>query len=85
MMTHSGPVNDAALDGLLTDAGLDPAAIRAGMEDPEVTRRLVETRALAERLAISGTPTFILGDQLARGYLPLDQMRDVVAGVREES
>ena len=85
MMTHSGPVNDAALDDLLTDAGLDPGGIRAGMEDPEVTRRLVETRALAETMAISGTPTFIFGDTLARGYLPLDQMRDVVAGVREGS
>lgn len=85
MMTHSGPVNDAALDGLLADAGLDPAKIRAGMDDPEVTRRLVETRALAESLSISGTPTFIFGDVLTRGYLPLEQMREVVAGVREAS
>ena len=85
MMTHSGPVNDAALDELLIDAGLDAAEIRGSMDDPEVTRRLVETRALAETLAISGTPTFIFGDTLARGYLPLDQMRAVVKGVREGS
>lgn len=85
MMTHSGPVNDEALDGLLAGAGLDPAEIRAGMDDPEVTRRLVETRALAEALAITGTPTFIFGDTLTRGYLPLEQMRNVIASVREAS
>lgn len=85
MMTYSGTVNDESLDGILTEAGLDPAEIRAGMDDPEVTRRLVETRALADTLGISGTPTFIVGDSLTRGYLPIEDMRAVIAGAREPS
>ena len=52
------------------------------MDDPEVDRRLAETRALAETLAISGTPTFVVGDRMLRGYLPLDAMQALVAEVR---
>ena len=52
------------------------------MADPEVDRRLAATRALAEKLAISGTPTFVFDNRMVRGYLPLAQMRDLVGEVR---
>jgi len=47
-----------------------------------VDRRLAETRALAERLAISGTPTFVVGDRLLRGYLPPEAMQSLVDEAR---
>ena len=47
-MTAKGPVNDASLDAAIARAGLDLAAIRAGMADAEVGRRLAANRALAE-------------------------------------
>jgi protein-disulfide isomerase len=82
LMQLPGEVTDASLDQALKTAGLDPAAIRTAMEDPEVARRLAATRALAEKLAIGGTPTFVLDNQMLRGYLPLAQMRDLVAAAR---
>ncbi|WP_297974127.1 DsbA family protein [uncultured Amaricoccus sp.] len=84
LMTVEGGITDASLDAALTEVGLDPAAIRAAMQDPEVERRLGETRALAEKLAIAGTPTFVFDDRMVRGYLPLAQMRALVAEVRED-
>ena len=51
-------------------------------QDPEVDRRLAATRELAEKLAISGTPTFVFDNRMVRGYLPLTQMRDLVGEVR---
>ena len=38
--------------------------------------------ALAQRLQISGTPTFVMGDQMVRGYVPLNEMQAVVAEER---
>ena len=35
-------------------------------------------RALAQRLQISGTPTFVLEDELLRGYLPFDQLQVMI-------
>jgi protein-disulfide isomerase len=52
------------------------------MQDPEVERRLGATRALAEKLAIAGTPTFVFDNRMVRGYLPLEQMRALVGEVR---
>jgi protein-disulfide isomerase len=82
MMRHSGPVSDENLDAVLTEAGADPAEIREGMEAPEVSEQLAETPALAETLAVSGTPTFVFDTQMVRGFLPIDQMRSVVEEIR---
>ena len=81
-MSQKGQVTDASLDHALTETGLDPAAIRTAMADPEVDRRLGATRDLAEKLAIAGTPTFVFDNRMVRGYLPLDQMRALVGEVR---
>jgi protein-disulfide isomerase len=82
LMTLKGQVTDTSLDGALTDTGLDPAQIRVAMNDPEVDRRLQATRELADKLAISGTPTFVFDNEMVRGYLPLEQMRSLVGELR---
>lgn len=84
LMRLKAEITDERLDALLTELGLDPAAIRAGMYAPEVDRRLAETRALAETLGISGTPTFVFSDRMLRGYLPLEAMRGLVSEVRAD-
>jgi protein-disulfide isomerase len=63
--------------------GLDAEAIMAEMNSDEVTRRIADTRELAQAMRISGTPTFVFGDQMVRGYAPLDAMLEIVAAVRE--
>lgn len=82
LMRSKGKIDDASLDRALVESGLDPEAIRVAMADPEVERRLGETRALAEKLAIAGTPTFVLADQMVRGYVPLATMQDLVGSAR---
>jgi len=82
LMRLDGPVTDASLDAGLVAAGVDPAAIRAAMDDPEIDRRIAETRALAERLAIRGTPSFVFGDRMVRGFVTADVMRGLVEDLR---
>ncbi len=84
LMALDGPVSEASLDHALAEAELDPAEIRAGMDDPEVTRRLRETQALAQALDVTGTPTFIVQNSIVRGYLPLADMRKLVAELRSD-
>ncbi|MCX7888967.1 MAG: DsbA family protein [Rhodobacteraceae bacterium] len=80
--TFRGAVTRDTLTAFADGLGLDGAAIVAGMDAPEVTRVIEENHALAQKLQISGTPTFVLGDTMLRGYLPLDTMREIVAEVR---
>jgi protein-disulfide isomerase len=71
-----------ALARLAGELGLDAAPIAARMTAPEVTAVLQENRALAETLGISGTPTFVVGRTMVRGYVPLDGMQGIVAEAR---
>lgn len=78
LMTVNGDVTVPMLRRLGKTLGLDTAAIEARMDTEEVTREIAMTRALAQKLRITGTPTFVLQDEMLRGYLPYDQMLALV-------
>lgn len=82
LMTLRGEIGAAALERIATDVGLDPAAVNAQMQTPEVTAIIDANRALGDTMQINGTPTFVIDQTLLRGYLPLDGMRQVVAEER---
>ena len=60
-------LDDAALDRHLASVGLDPAAVRLAAATPEISRQILDVRALATALKIEGTPAFIVGDTLIPG------------------
>jgi len=78
LMTLDGNVTLRSLRRMGATFGLDVDAIEAKMDSPEVTQEITQTRALAQRLQITGTPTFVLQDELLRGFLPYDQMRALI-------
>jgi len=82
LMAFQGDITLPALRRLGSTFGLDMDAVEARMDSPEVTAEIEQTRALAGLLQISGTPTFVMQDELLRGYLPLDQMQALVADKR---
>lgn len=78
LMVFNGDITIESLRRLAETYSLDTAPIEAGMEDDAVTAELTATRALAQALRISGTPTFVLHDEMLRGYLPADQMLSII-------
>jgi len=60
-------LDEAAIDRHLRAVGVDPAAARAGGASAEVKKHIADTRALAQGLAIEGTPAFIVGDRIIPG------------------
>jgi protein-disulfide isomerase len=82
LMEMRGDVTEPALMALAGDVGLDAAAIMAAITDPLVDQTIAYNHELGQRMAISGTPSFVFGDQMVRGYVPLDGMQDIVAAVR---
>ena len=77
-------VTPASLSSLASAFDLDTDAIFAEMESPAVQQVLANNRALGERMQISGTPTFVFGDQMVRGYVDLTQMRAIVEAERAD-
>lgn len=74
--------NTVTLTRLAKSLDLDADAIIAHMESDDVSREIQQTRELAQRLRITGTPTFVLQDEMLRGYLPLKEMQRLVAQKR---
>ncbi len=52
------------------------------MGSDDVTAVIAANHALADTLSIAGTPTFVMGGTLLRGYVPLDAMKQMVADAR---
>lgn len=82
LITLRGEPDEATLTALAGELGLDAAPILARMNAPEVEAVIAANHALGDAMQISGTPTFVVGSQMLRGYLPLDAMQEVVAEER---
>lgn len=78
-----GEPNAATLGKLAEKLGLNAKQVLAKMDSPEVLKVIDTNHALAEKLQLEGTPMFIIGNKMVRGYLPLDGMRDIVARARK--
>ncbi|RVV99838.1 DsbA family protein [Mesobaculum littorinae] len=83
LMTMRGNITDESLRDLAEEQELDVEAVMAGMESDDVRRIITENHELAQKLRINGTPSFVFGDQMVRGYVPLDAMQDIVEEMRE--
>ena len=82
LMAQRGEVSEASLTRLAESLALDTQTVFEAMADPAVSEVINANRALAQNLQITGTPTFVFDDQLLRGYVPLDQMTQIIAELR---
>lgn len=72
-----------ALQGIAEKIGVDGEEVVNLMNTESVSSVLRENMQLAERMAIKGTPTFVIGDQLLRG-VPADGLTAAVKEIRAE-
>ena len=84
LLEFTGEPNEVTLRRLSDGLGLETDDIIAAMDSDAVSKEIAQTRELAQRMRISGTPSFVLGTELLRGYLPADQMQQIADGVRAE-
>ena len=82
LMAFRGEFSQSSLKRLAKSLDLDAGLIIKAMDSDDVSAVISENRALAQRMQISGTPSFVMGAQLVRGYVPLDGMKDIVASSR---
>jgi protein-disulfide isomerase len=82
LITYRGEINLESLTRIAEELGQNPAPILQRMNSDEVSAVIASNHALAQQMQISGTPTFVIGNEMLRGYLALDGMRRIVAGER---
>ncbi|WP_209424341.1 DsbA family protein [Pararhodobacter sp. SW119] len=87
LLTLNGDLTETVTRAIAVELDLDPDAVTARMGSDEITAILAENRALAQRLQINGTPTFVMGGpengQLIRGFLPSEELHNLAGTLRD--
>jgi protein-disulfide isomerase len=82
MMAASGQITEDTVYQVAGSVGLDVDRLKRDMAAPQIEATLKANHALAEALDISGTPGFVVGDQIVPGAIELSSLKELVAGAR---
>lgn len=79
----SGRVDDASIAQAAATAGLDIAAARAAIASPPVVAEIERNLKTAGTLGFTGTPSWVVGDQVLSGAQTLPALQTAVAEARK--
>ena len=83
LITTKQKLTESSIMAAATRVGLDIEQLKQDMETPEIEERLLANRALAESMAITGTPTIIIGDTILRGAVGQAKLNALVDEERQ--
>ncbi|MDG1430592.1 MAG: DsbA family protein [Paracoccaceae bacterium] len=82
LMGMSGRAEEASVLRIAREVGLDIDRLRADMESDEVNEHIQTSMELAQALGFSGTPSFVVGDNLVPGLVDAAKLIGLVEGTR---
>ena len=85
LMSVGNQLDETAAFKVARKVGLDIDRLREDMEAPDIEAEIQRNFTLANILQITGTPSFVIGDNIIRGMIDTRTMRAVVADVRNGS
>jgi len=85
LMSVQGGLTNSKVMATAKSLGLDIETLKTDMEAEDVKRALQNNYALAQSLGITGTPAFIIGDEVVPGAIGLDQLKALIAEARNQS
>ena len=83
LMEYQGGKDEEALTRIAKEVGLDVAKLREDAESDKVAAQIAENMELSEKLSINGTPAFLIGEEMNRGYIDYDTMKEQIAAARK--
>jgi protein-disulfide isomerase len=83
LMLASGLVNESKVLEVAAEVGLDVDLLKQEMEASEISEVIERNRELAKALRITGTPSFVIGDQMLRGAADAEAIGRVIRAARE--
>ncbi|MDA5095844.1 DsbA family protein [Aliiroseovarius sp. KMU-50] len=84
MMGMKGRADEASVMRIAEEIGLDLDQLQKDMQAPEIEEHIVTSMNLSRSLGFSGTPSFVIGDELVPGFVEKAQLLDAVTATREE-
>lgn len=83
LMGAAGRANEESAVRLAVSLGVDETALREEMKNPAIAAAFQDTYELANRLSITGTPSYVVGDEVVFGALGREVLEKKVANLRQ--
>ncbi len=80
LLSH-GPVGKAQALSVAKDLGLDMDRLDKDMKDPSIRAGLEEIMKIGDTLNLTGTPSYVLGDEVIVGAVGYDQLKAKVDSI----
>jgi protein-disulfide isomerase len=82
MFASEGKITPEVVDQIAKENGLDVAKMKLDMKAAEIDAAIKKNQTLAQALALTGTPGFIVDDKLIPGYTELANLQTMLATTR---
>lgn len=82
LLAAKGDLSKEHVLQIASEVGLDAKKLETDMEKPEWLTIIERNRALANDLRVTGTPAFVVGNELVPGAVNLAALKDLVARAR---
>jgi protein-disulfide isomerase len=82
LMKSRGGLSEGKILRIAMKSGFDEAKLKTAMKDPKVEAAIQKNHSIAQALKITGTPAFIIGDQVIPGAIDIDTMKKIIAETR---
>jgi len=69
LMSLQGTITMAAIEGVAAKNSMDIAKLKTDMEGVDVKAQIAATEALAQKLGVTATPSFVIGSELLTGAM----------------
>ena len=82
LIAFKGNLDEVAIFAMAADIGLDVAKLKSDMQKPEIDAAIQRNYKLADKLAIQGTPAFVIGSELLPGAASVDELTAAIRRAR---
>ena len=79
-----GPLSDRSMDAAIRAAGLDPVTVKRQAAAPDVDAAIKDNLQLMRPLNMTGTPTWVIGDRVISGMVPIGELQAAIAAARRK-
>lgn len=83
-MYAAGRPGAATIPAAAKAAGIDTAQLQQALTSPKAGREITRNLELARALGVSGTPAWVVGDQVMSGAVGYEALKDAIAKVRKK-
>ncbi len=83
VMATKAPKDEENLAKMAEKVGLNVEKLKADVASKETEEYLASVQDFANKLMVTGTPAFIIGDQIIRGFMEYEAFKTIIEGERK--